>query len=167
LSGGFLGLGNVLTLTFTANQSINIPAMTVAGAAVSISGNGNGPYTASYTITGNESLPIPVKITFANPAGTAANASFWLGSAPVSTGPSVSIPNTFAIFTQYLYNGSTGAQVTALQKRLTSDGLYSGSITGTFGNQTEAAVKAYQKKHNLSQLGVVGPATRTLLNDGI
>jgi len=168
-NGSFLGAGNALTLTFTANQSISIPTITVAGAATSVSGNGNGPYTASYAMTGNESLPIPVKITFSNPAGSSASASFWLGSVSGLPDSSIGVPVSsggIIYFNQYLYNGSTGSQVTALQKRLTADGLYSGPITGTFGDLTEAGVKAYQKKYGLDQLGVVGPATRTLLNEG-
>jgi hypothetical protein len=168
-NGQFLGAGNALTITFTANQSISIPAITVAGAAVSVTGSGNGPYTASYAMTGNESVPMPVAITFSNPAGSASGAHFWVGGTGSATlNTSTSAPASTALtFTQYLYNGSTGAQVTALQKRLTADGLYSGPITGTFGNLTETALKAYQKKHDLDQLGVVGPATRALLNQGI
>ncbi len=170
-NGQFLGAGNALTLTFTANQSISIPSMLVAGAAVSITGNGNGPYMASYSMTGNESMPMPVSITFSNPAGSAASAYFWVGNAAATPSSNVSSDVSSSagsiVFTQYLYNGSTGAQVTALQKRLTADGVYSGPITGTFGDLTEAGVKAYQKKHSLDQLGVVGPATRALLNKGI
>jgi len=70
------------------------------------------------------------------------------------------------VFTKYLYVGITDDQVTALQKRLTADGLYSGPITGRFGSLTETAVKKYQAKNNLTQLGVVGPSTRRLLNQG-
>ena len=173
-NGSFIGAGNALTLNFTTNQSISIPSMLVSGAATSINGSGNGPYTATYTITGNESQPIPVVITFSNPAGSSASAYFWIGSSAASTPTSVSgstasvssVPSAVQ-FTQYLYNGSTGAQVTALQKRLLADGVYSGPVTGTFGALTEAGVKAYQKKHGIDQLGVVGPATRALLNQGI
>jgi len=63
--------------------------------------------------------------------------------------------------------GSTGADVTALQQRLASEGIYSGPITGFFGSLTEAAVKQYQGLHGLSQLGNVGPATRADLNAGL
>ena len=60
--------------------------------------------------------------------------------------------------------GSTGAEVTELQKRLTAEGVYSGPITGSYGSQTETAVKTYQGKHNLAQLGNLGPGTRMALN---
>lgn len=185
--GNYIGAGNTLTVTFSANQSINIPKVTIGANAVTVNGSGNGPYTATYTMTGNETLPLSVTIDFSNPAGSAGQADFWVGNnaiAPVSStmtsATTASIPATPAVntsamttasagyaFTQYLYNGSTGPQVTALQERLTTDGIYSGPITGTFGPLTEAAVKIYQAKHGIEQLGVVGPATRGVLNEGI
>ena len=67
-------------------------------------------------------------------------------------------------FTHYLSVGSTGNEVRELQKRLTAEGVYSGSITGYFGSLTKAAVKKYQAKYVINQLGVVGPATRVQLN---
>ena len=60
--------------------------------------------------------------------------------------------------------GSEGADVTQLQNRLTTDGYYSGPITGYFGSLTMAAVKRYQSAHGLDPLGFVGPATRAALN---
>ena len=63
--------------------------------------------------------------------------------------------------------GQSDPNVVALQKRLTKDGLLFGAATGYFGPATKAAVIAYQKKHGLSPLGVIGPATRNLLNQGI
>jgi hypothetical protein len=173
----FIGAGNAFTITFSANQSINIPSVTVAGAAAVVNGSGNGPYTATYSMTGNESFPIPVAITFSNPAGSASSAYFWIGNSATAPSTATTPASTVSssdtssasspTFTEYLYNGSTGPQVTALQQRLTADGVYSGPITGTFGDLTEAAVKLYQKNHDIEQLGVVGPATRGLLNEGI
>lgn len=62
--------------------------------------------------------------------------------------------------------GSIGNEVTELQKRLTLEGLYSGPVTGYFGPLTQTAVKAYQAKHGLDQVGIVGPKTRAELNGG-
>lgn len=78
--------------------------------------------------------------------------------------PAVSSAPFSGTFTQYLSLGSEGAEVTALQKKLTTLGFYSGSITGYFGPLTEAAVKAYQTARGISPLGFVGPSTRTALN---
>ena len=69
-------------------------------------------------------------------------------------------------FTEFLSVGSQGAQVTALQKRLTADGLYSGPISGFYGSLTEAAVSKYQKANGIEVKGYVGPGTRAALNAG-
>jgi peptidoglycan hydrolase-like protein with peptidoglycan-binding domain len=63
--------------------------------------------------------------------------------------------------------GVSDPEVIALQQRLKTDGFFTGSATGYFGPQTKAAVEKYQKKNGLSVIGVIGPATRTLLNKGI
>jgi hypothetical protein len=175
----FMSSRDALTLTFTANQNISNPKVMINGSQITVYGSGNGPYTAIYTLTGNETLPLPIAINFSNPAGSAGQVDFWVGNnavAPATAAASTivssqtnngNVSTTGYTFTQYLYDGSTGSQVTALQERLTTDGIYSGPITGTFGPLTKAAVKAYQAKHSLDQLGVVGPATRALLNQGI
>jgi hypothetical protein len=69
-------------------------------------------------------------------------------------------------FTEFLSVGSQDAQVTALQQRLTADGLYSGPITGFYGTLTEAAVEKFQSAHGIAVKGYVGPSTRTALNAG-
>jgi peptidoglycan hydrolase-like protein with peptidoglycan-binding domain len=63
--------------------------------------------------------------------------------------------------------GISDSDVTALQQRLKADGFYSGPITGYFGPMTKTALETYQTKHGLSAIGVVGPGTRNLLNQGI
>ncbi|MDD5318301.1 MAG: peptidoglycan-binding domain-containing protein [Candidatus Pacebacteria bacterium] len=68
------------------------------------------------------------------------------------------------IFNKPLDLGSTGNDVTELQKRLTAEGLYSGPITSYYGSLTRAAVILYQSAHGINTLGNVGPATRTSLN---
>lgn len=67
-------------------------------------------------------------------------------------------------FTQYLVLGSEGAEVTALQKKLSALGFYSGVATGYFGPLTETAVKAYQSARGISSVGFIGPSTRAALN---
>jgi hypothetical protein len=69
-------------------------------------------------------------------------------------------------FTEFLSVGSRDAQVTALQKQLTADGLYSGPITGYFGTLTEVAVGKFQVAHGIAAKGYVGPSTRAALNAG-
>ncbi|HTY40146.1 MAG TPA: peptidoglycan-binding domain-containing protein [Candidatus Paceibacterota bacterium] len=67
-------------------------------------------------------------------------------------------------FTGFLTIGSEGAEVTALQQRLAEEGYFTASATGYFGPATEAAVRAYQRAHNISPAGYVGPSTRAALN---
>jgi peptidoglycan hydrolase-like protein with peptidoglycan-binding domain len=57
--------------------------------------------------------------------------------------------------------------VTALQNFLLADGFsIPAGATGYFGAQTKTAVTAFQKAHGLAQVGIVGPQTRALLNQG-
>jgi hypothetical protein len=72
--------------------------------------------------------------------------------------------NTGFVFTKYLQIGSSGAEVTALQNALTAAGSYSGPVTGYFGALTMRAVQIYQTAHGVAAVGVVGPATRAVLN---
>jgi hypothetical protein len=107
------------------------------------------PTNTSTTATSNQSSVCPTGLTCTPISGTSGSYTF----------------------TRYLYEGMTAsnssdADVYALQKHLTAVGVYSGPITGYFGPLTKAAVKAYQKKHGLVQVGVVGPGTRALLNKG-
>ncbi len=76
-------------------------------------------------------------------------------------------------FTKDLHMGSSGADVTELQKLLIADGFDIPAITkgtvayGTFGGQTLSAVIAYQKAHGVSPArGYVSTLTRAELNKG-
>ncbi len=84
-------------------------------------------------------------------------------STPASSSTAAASNDGFK-FNTPLSLGSTGNDVTELQKRLTREGVYTGPVNGSFGPQTEAAVMAYQAKHGLTQLGSVGPGTRAALN---
>ncbi|MBT2670463.1 L,D-transpeptidase family protein [Streptomyces sp. ISL-14] len=73
---------------------------------------------------------------------------------------SVSLPvNTNAS----LKKGSSGPQVIELQKRLTNLGYSTKGVDGSFGKNTEAAVKKFQKSKKLTSDGVVGPKTKKAL----
>jgi large repetitive protein len=67
-------------------------------------------------------------------------------------------------FLNFLGVGSKGTEVTELQKKLKAGGFFSGSVTGTYGSLTEAAVKKFQSAHGITTRGYVGPATRDALN---
>jgi peptidoglycan hydrolase-like protein with peptidoglycan-binding domain len=64
--------------------------------------------------------------------------------------------------------GDKGAEVKALQERLTALGYWNGKAPdGEFGSVTRQAVFALQKAAGLSRDGVVGPKTRKALASGV
>ncbi len=69
-------------------------------------------------------------------------------------------------FTKTLQKGMSDPEVTTLQTVLKSDSsIYpEGLVTGYFGSLTEAAVKKFQAKYGIDQVGIVGPVTRAKLN---
>jgi peptidoglycan hydrolase-like protein with peptidoglycan-binding domain len=59
--------------------------------------------------------------------------------------------------------GMKGSPVIEIQKMLKTLGYYKGKIDGIFGNQTEDAVKQYQRNKQIAIDGIVGDVTYTLL----
>ncbi|MDD3212967.1 MAG: peptidoglycan-binding protein [Eubacteriales bacterium] len=70
---------------------------------------------------------------------------------------------TIAPPTDTLRSGDTGDDVKKVQQRLTDLGYYSGKVDGKFGSGTVSALKDFQKKNGLTQDGVCGAQTRTVL----
>ena len=58
-----------------------------------------------------------------------------------------------------LRKGATGSAVKDLQTKLKKLGFYNASIDGDYGDTTVAAVRAFQKKYNLTADGVAGSET--------
>src|ERR1700733_1041449 len=58
---------------------------------------------------------------------------------------------------------SSGPEVTALQQALQAAGFSPGTIDGSFGPGTEAAVLAFQRSKGIAADGIVGPNTATAL----
>jgi len=67
-------------------------------------------------------------------------------------------------FTAVLKVGSSGDEVTSLQKALNLEGMFKGTIDGKYGLITKASVKAFQTRYNLTVDGWVGPKTNAKLN---
>lgn len=61
--------------------------------------------------------------------------------------------------TPELSNGSTGSEVSAMQQPLKNAGFYTGTVDGIFGQNTEAAVRAYQSSRGIVSDGIVGDET--------
>lgn len=55
--------------------------------------------------------------------------------------------------------GSSGKEVTAIQKALKDRGLFKVGVTGYYGQVTQTAVRKFQKQKGLSVDGIAGPAT--------
>ena len=82
------------------------------------------------------------------------------GRSPGSSGSSGSSkPDTLEM-------GSTGSEVRRLQQKLKDLGYLSGSVDGSFGVATQAAVIAFQKNNNLTADGKAGTATLSKLYSG-
>lgn len=81
--------------------------------------------------------------------------------------PPPSVPSTsVSLFSKKIkYGMKNDADVKRLQQVLKKAGVFSFDITGNFFGQTEAAVRKFQKKYGLSQVGVVGPQTIQKLTD--
>ena len=69
---------------------------------------------------------------------------------------------TYTLGSRLLKKGSAGTDVKTLQELLNQLGAAL-SVDGDFGNDTEAAVKAFQKKAGLKQDGKYGDQTHTAL----
>ena len=75
-------------------------------------------------------------------------------------------PASASLITYTLAEGMENSQVVRLQQVLARypDIYPQGLVTGYYGALTMQAVKRFQKKHGLEQVGYVGPQTRRLLN---
>lgn len=116
-----------------------------AGSSVSSGGSGGGaPGPVAPVVP-----PVTLAVVPGCPTGVVCT--------PKAVGASASV-----VLTSDLSRGSSGADVEKLQKFLAQDKMIypEGIINGTFGPATERAVKKFQAKYGLSQVGRVGPATR-------
>jgi N-acetylmuramoyl-L-alanine amidase len=68
------------------------------------------------------------------------------------------------LFNRDLSIGMSGYDVFLLQRAMVREGFAAYNPTGVFGLLTFASVRAYQKAHNISSTGFVGPLTRAKLN---
>lgn len=150
--------------TCNASESSVTVAMAAGGTATtvtitpssdtcaSIGGSGGGGGTSIRPVASSSSSVSSANVAQVIPAPSVAN--------PSSIARSVS-----PVFNRNLARGSKGEDVSNLQKLLAQDKtIYpEGIISGVFGPMTEMAVKKFQAKYKLPQIGVVGPATRQML----
>jgi peptidoglycan hydrolase-like protein with peptidoglycan-binding domain len=74
-------------------------------------------------------------------------------------------PTTPKQATTTLRVGSSGQAVTNLQAQLRSVGVFNQKPTGYYGEVTAASVRSFQKVHNITADGIVGPKTLSKLNE--
>ena len=72
-------------------------------------------------------------------------------------------PAAYTAPTRNLAPGMKGADVKALQERLSSLKYYPGTIDGEFGGNTQAALWAFQEINGIKVTGVVDAATKKAL----
>ncbi len=68
-----------------------------------------------------------------------------------------------AVLARDLARGSRGEEVRAMQEYLSGEGLFPSSATGFFGPLTEQAVRLWQEREGLPNVGIFGPRSRARL----
>lgn len=165
----FLSAGATVMVTFSTNSAVNDPKIVIGRNMIGATGSGSGPFTARYTLTSSDSTTaLPIELQFTGTGGRQGSFTLTmqnpLGTSAGSSASTAAVGDA-GVFSRNLSSGSIGADVTALQKLLSKLGFYSGPITGKFATLTGEAVKKYQKSRKIDAIGVVGPATRTALNN--
>ena len=146
------GLTNGMPYTFTITARNAIGNSISSGASIAVT-----PYISTSTPTSGNSSS---ESSGGGNRGNGGTRTVIINSVATTT----SINSGYYVFSSDLILGNNGLDVIQLQRRLTNDGFYSGPITGYFGPLTKKAVKAYQLKMGLPQVGMVGPLTREKLN---
>lgn len=104
---------------------------------------------------------------FSTPRDSAASTTVVLPQVATTTVVEQKLASPAQIFMRTLRRGMRGEDIRELQLFLEQfSGIYpEGITTGYFGPLTEAAVKRFQETNGIEQVGVVGPKTRTRLNE--
>ena len=131
-SGTFAGFGATVTVTFTANEPVQNPSVTIAGHSVTVSGGGQGPWTARYTMqSGDSQYAIPIGVTVSDIAGNQLQASFstTVGAATVSGSQMIASITSNANYPGVLHQGNSitfTLTPTSPQPNATVSGSYNG-----------------------------------------
>lgn len=114
--------------------------------------------TASHNVAATSATPSPPASSTSSP-----------GAASASPGPTTppAAPSPPPVSLVKLKEGSKGAAVTELQRKLTSLGYWAGKIDGKFGDATQQAVFALQKAAGIKATGTVSSATARALDAGV
>ncbi|MFC4063937.1 L,D-transpeptidase family protein [Actinoplanes subglobosus] len=105
--------------------------------------------------------PTPGVPSSASPAAPTGSPSPPAPEPTVSSAPASPQPK------RKLKSGAKGADVLALQQRLTELGYWNGKADSKFGSTTQQAVFALQKAAGINRDGTVGPKTQKALDQGV
>jgi hypothetical protein len=164
--------------TPTSAITINIPLTVGQTLALPLSG-GSGTFYISTPISSPFNATISLNKLYIVGTAIGSNTVTVCSSATLcstlavavsaETSDTTSVKNTVTstskyIFTKPLYQGMRSNEILKLQERLVDEGYLTATPNGYYGLATISAVKAYQRAHNLTALGTVGPGTREELN---
>ena len=111
---------------------------------------------AAIAVAGCAATASAAPAAFARPAATAATAA-------KAVTASVTAPAAYTAPARNLAPGMKGADVKALQQRLSALKYYPGKADGQFGGDTQAALWAFQEINGIKVTGVVDAATKQAL----
>ncbi|MBI2054561.1 MAG: peptidoglycan-binding protein [Candidatus Sungbacteria bacterium] len=156
-----LGTNDLFKITFqnpmAAPQDINvtlIPAVSATELDATVARE------LRIVVLGN---PAGLSEAVAPPAVTPTAAASIASTSAVKTPISPVSPKLFEL--PVAFNAQNNADVRRMQEIMRDEGVYSGPITGNFFSLTREAVKKFQEKYGLDQVGTVGPKTRAKLNE--
>lgn len=150
--------------------------VTLDGTACSRGGGGGSGSSGGGSSSSSSSTSGSTTTTTASSAGTTATTQTTTAPAAPPSAPAAqaATPSTPAApssassmsLSRPLKAGSKGEEVVALQKFLQAKGFIPSTVklTGYYGPATTKAVKLFQAKHKLAQVGQVGPMTLKALN---
>ena len=144
----------------------------LAGVFAFIAFGGDDGTPATTTVSQPVTTPTTTTQTTTTPSTTTPSTE---PTTPTTTTPTTTQPETSGATGFTLPEGTKlqrdaendDALVLELQRALTAAGYDPGAADGTFGEQTEAAVIAFQQANGLSVDGRVGPETAAALNSAL
>ncbi|HEY4527773.1 MAG TPA: peptidoglycan-binding protein [Candidatus Paceibacterota bacterium] len=167
-AAGFKSFTNDLALGMKGDDVLRLQALLASDKEIYPEGTVSG-YFGNLTAQAVKRFQTKYKLPSIGRVGPATRAKlaeiFGEGKTP-SAVPTPATPMATGL-TRELGPGSKGDDVTALQEFLAKDkAIYpEGSATGYYGSLTTAAVRRFQAKYGISQVGRVGPATLKQLQE--
>jgi len=167
-AAGFKSFANDLALGMKGDDVLRLQALLASDKEIYPEGTVSG-YFGNLTAQAVKRFQTKYKLPSIGRVGPATRAKlaeiFGEGKTP-SAVPTLAMPAATGL-TRELGPGSKGDDVTALQEFLAKDkAIYpEGSATGYYGSLTTAAVRRFQAKYGISQVGRVGPATLKQLQE--